>query len=135
MKCSIMLHFIRVFTVFKGKKYRQAKECDIFENYYLTPLYTNVCTTDCPKFNVSNQKEKSISIQRVKKVNLENHIWSKKHACLCERTLSALWAVYVYTIGTKGAQWLSGRVLDLRLMDRGFEPHQRHCLVFLSKTH
>ena len=32
-----------------------------------------------------------------------------------------------------GAQWLSGRVLDLRLKGRGFEPHQRHCVVSLSK--
>ena len=33
-----------------------------------------------------------------------------------------------------GAQWLSGRVLDLRLKGRGFEPHRRHCLVSLSKN-
>ena len=35
----------------------------------------------------------------------------------------------------EGAQWLSGRVLDLRPMGRGFEPHRRHCVVPLSKTH
>ena len=34
----------------------------------------------------------------------------------------------------KGAQWLSGRVLDLRLKGRGFEPHRRHCVVSLSKN-
>ena len=33
-----------------------------------------------------------------------------------------------------GAQWLSGRVLDLRPSDRGFEPHWRHCVVSLSKN-
>ena len=33
-----------------------------------------------------------------------------------------------------GAQWLSGRVLDSRLMGRGFEPHRRHCVVSLSKN-
>ena len=33
-----------------------------------------------------------------------------------------------------GAQWLSGRVLDLRLKGRGFEPHRRHCVVSLSKN-
>ena len=32
-----------------------------------------------------------------------------------------------------GAQWLSGRVLDSRPSGRGFEPHRRHCVVFLSK--
>ena len=34
-----------------------------------------------------------------------------------------------------GAQWLSGRVLDSRPRGSGFEPHQRHCVVSLSKTH
>ena len=33
-----------------------------------------------------------------------------------------------------GAQWLSGRVLDSRPKGRGFEPHRRHCLMFLSKN-
>ena len=28
-----------------------------------------------------------------------------------------------------GAQWLSGRVLDLRPRGCGFEPHWRHCLM------
>ena len=34
----------------------------------------------------------------------------------------------------KGAQWLSGRVLDSRPKGRGFEPHRRHCVVSLSKS-
>ena len=33
---------------------------------------------------------------------------------------------------TVGMQWLSGRVLDLRLRGRGFEPHRGHCVVSLS---
>ena len=33
-----------------------------------------------------------------------------------------------------GAQWLSGRVLDSRPRGRGFEPHQRHCVVSLNKN-
>ena len=36
---------------------------------------------------------------------------------------------------SEGAQWLSGRVLDLRPRGCGFEPHRRHCVVSLSKTH
>ena len=32
-----------------------------------------------------------------------------------------------------GAQWLSGRVLDLRPKGRGFEPHRRHCVVVLEQ--
>ena len=31
-------------------------------------------------------------------------------------------------------QWLSGRVLDSRPKGCGFEPHQRHCVVSLSKN-
>ena len=33
-----------------------------------------------------------------------------------------------------GGQWLSGRVLDSRLRDRGFQPQRRHCVVSLSKN-
>ena len=33
-----------------------------------------------------------------------------------------------------GALWLSGRVQDSRPRGRGFEPHQHHCLVSLSKS-
>ena len=33
-----------------------------------------------------------------------------------------------------GAQWLSGRVLDSRPRDSGFQPQGRHSVVFLSKT-
>ena len=35
---------------------------------------------------------------------------------------------------SKGAQWLSGRVLDSRPKNHGFEPHRRHCVVSLSKN-
>ena len=33
------------------------------------------------------------------------------------------------------AQWLSGRVFDLRPSGHGLEPHRSHCVVSLSKTH
>ena len=33
-----------------------------------------------------------------------------------------------------GAQWLSGRMHDPRPRGSGFEPHQRHCIVSLSKN-
>ena len=36
-------------------------------------------------------------------------------------------------IGTEGAQWLSGRVLDSKPKGRGFEPHPRHCIVVLEQ--
>ena len=33
----------------------------------------------------------------------------------------------------RGAQWLSGRVLDSRPKGRRFEPHQRQCVVVLEQ--
>ena len=40
----------------------------------------------------------------------------------------------LYQARKKGAQWLSGRVLDSRPRGRGFESHRRHCVVSLSKN-
>ena len=34
-----------------------------------------------------------------------------------------------YYMTNKGAQWLSGRVLDSRLRGRRFKPHLLHCIV------
>ena len=34
----------------------------------------------------------------------------------------------------KAAQWLSGRVLELKQMSCGFERHGPHCIMSLSKT-
>ena len=39
-----------------------------------------------------------------------------------------------HTVLTVGAQWLSGRVLDVISRGRWFETHRRHCVVSLSKT-
>ena len=33
----------------------------------------------------------------------------------------------------KGAQWLSGRLLDSRPKGQGLEPQGRHCLVVLEQ--
>ena len=38
-----------------------------------------------------------------------------------------------FMINYRGAQWLSGRVLDSRRRDSGFEPHQRHCIVVFEQ--
>ena len=40
---------------------------------------------------------------------------------------------YNTTFRYKGAQWLSGRVLDSRPKGSGFEPHRRHCVVVLEQ--
>ena len=63
MKCLLMRHFIRVYIV-KVKMIFRQKNTICFENYNLTPL--DKCSMDHPKFIVSNQKEESISIERVK---------------------------------------------------------------------
>ena len=59
-----MLHFIRVYTVCKGKKDLKKKENNIFLK--IITWHPQICTMNYPKFIVSNQKEESISIQRVK---------------------------------------------------------------------
>ena len=62
MKCSILLHFIWVYTVCKGKNDLQTNKYNIFfQNYKLITL---------EKYNglshiALNQKEESIGIQRV----------------------------------------------------------------------
>ena len=38
-----------------------------------------------------------------------------------------------HEISRQGAQWLSGRVLDLRPRGRGFEPHWRHYVAVLEQ--
>ena len=48
--------------------------------------------------------------------------------------LVSWWILSRIFIQVKGAQWLSGRVLDSRPRGRGFEPHRRHCLVSLSEN-
>ena len=40
----------------------------------------------------------------------------------------------VFHSGDRGAQWLSGRVLDSRPRGRRFEPHHSHNIVSLSKN-
>ena len=37
--------------------------------------------------------------------------------------------------GGGGGQWLSGRLLVSRSRGCGLEPHRRHCIVSVSKTH
>ena len=45
----------------------------------------------------------------------------------------SLEACVVSAQNNRGAQWLSGRVLDSRPKGRGFEPHRRHCVVVLEQ--
>ena len=41
--------------------------------------------------------------------------------------------LHYFINNTLGAQWLSGRVLDSRPRDRGFEPHQHHFVMVLEQ--
>ena len=48
-------------------------------------------------------------------------------------TLYFMFTIKIISSKYKVAQWLSGRVFDLRPRVRGFEPHQRHCVVVLEE--
>ena len=50
--------------------------------------------------------------------NLDNNTGKEEHISLKKRG---------------GVQWLSGRVLDSRPRDNGFEPHRSHCVVVLEQ--
>ena len=50
------------------------------------------------------------------------------------RSFFCLFLSGLFTPVLQGAQWLCGRVLDLRLRSRRFEPHRLHCVVSLSKN-
>ena len=52
-------------------------------------------------------------------------------ALLLIQTLGTMNFVEKYMV----CRGLSYRVLGLRRMGCGFEPHQRHCILSLSKTH
>ena len=61
---STMLHFIRVCTVCNGKSNLQKNEYNIFFKIY--NMKHLICSMGYSKFVPSNQKEESISTQRVK---------------------------------------------------------------------
>ena len=63
MKCGIMLHFIRVYSV-KVKEIFRQKNTLSFENYNLTLLDMK---NGLSQVNCIKEKEESISIQKVKK--------------------------------------------------------------------
>ena len=48
-------------------------------------------------------------------------------------TLSVSASLSLITGWNLGAQWLSGRVLDLRPKGCGLEPQRRHCVVVLEQ--
>ena len=54
---------------------------------------------------------------------------------LVHRTKKLLVSFTSIGLAILGAQWLSGRVLDMRPRGSGIEPHQRHCILSLSKCH
>ena len=72
MKCHIMWHFIRVYTVCKGKEDLQTKKTKMFVlNYNLYPL----CARGYPKGIVSNQLDEPIGIQRVNVICMQHGLY------------------------------------------------------------
>ena len=65
-------------------------------------------------------------VVRIKKLLQMQQIWGFGQGLLVYPILTVDWDV-------KGAQWLSGRVLDSRPRGRGFDPHRRHCVVVLEQ--
>ena len=67
------------------------------------------------------------------------------HLCFCVLCFLMLSRMFIHCclvvtcweradlLALKGAQWLSGIVLDSRPKGRGFEPHRRHCVVVLEQ--
>ena len=56
---------------------------------------------------------------------------------VCMYVLAPHVVIFMYNTSVsntlEGAQWLSGRVLDLRPRGRRFEPHRRRCVVVLEQ--
>ena len=94
----------------------------------------NVATFDIPR---QKFQKKFMTVEMLTYYNLE--FPSLKGGCtgLSEPIrvkMPQCWKSHI-TAQMKGTQWLSGRVLDSRPRGRGLEPHRRHCVVSLSKTH
>ena len=85
-----------------------------------------ICTMDHPSVNVSNLKEKSIDLQRVNKIKKNLYLKKTMDSKCSLRKISILF--YFFLKKRKGAQWLSGRMLDSRPRGRGFKPHRCHCV-------
>ena len=63
LKCSMMLHFIRVFTVFFRQDWSSEKEIIFLGNYNLRPL--SIFIMNHRDLNVSNFMEDSIGLKKV----------------------------------------------------------------------
>ena len=101
----IMRHFIRIYTVCKGKNNLQGKKYNFIWKLQPETPWNRHCTI--PSLLFQTKRTKSISASRVKTQYGRERV---------------------------GTQWLSGRVLDSRPRGREFESHRRHCIVSLSKN-
>ena len=72
------------------------------------------------------------------------HHYCRKNNCIKAMKIKKIWQVVQISVSSLseaqlirvlGAQWLSGRVLDLRPRGHGFEPPGVTALWSLSKTH
>ena len=83
----------------------------------------NVYYTHCPLTEAGG----AVNAESKKKI-------SKSELFLNQNIPQNAYPHLMFMFPNKGSQWLSGRVLDSRPRDRGFEPHRRHCVVSLSKN-
>ena len=80
----------------------------------------NSYTMGCPPVRGDNPRALASVLSYVQ---VDKHITILYHLHQCKPCTSRV----------KGAQWLSGRVLDSRPKGLGFEPHRRHCVVVLEQ--
>ena len=96
--------------------------------------------------SVSHKRIQEPSLQKVGVPILKNLAFFKNESSStkigvqdCQSAVSessddAMFLLFFVSSQLMGAQWVSGRVLELRLWGRGFEPHRCHCIMSLSKN-
>ena len=94
-------------------------------------------TVPCPEINVlgvCDQVRHNPSFSSTETSKNAEILYRKSITITClTLVLIRLWGSVSWS--DVGAQWLSCRVLDLRLRGCGFKPHRRPCLVSLRKSH
>ena len=162
-KCSIF-HNILKYMIFQRRKNALLWGKELIDTHLLCsswhPMHVNGSINHIPEFgnkiwSIWNRwwkSNKSCSNMIIKQWKMQQSLINKSQisftiefSCLlsCLHTFlgSLYWFImlaymvfFLSSTEIHGEQWLSGRVLDLRLNGRGFESHRRHCFVSFSKT-
>ena len=127
------------FTIMNDQYLNQSQK-SIETTHICTINYLNVYRL----YEISRPKQNTTrSLQRTGLSSIPQQKRTNQCACICQHTILNISSENSHNINTtnylninnRGAQWLSGRVLDSRPSGRGFEPLRRHCVVSMSKTH